>query len=115
MLSVLFVRNWRGNLELETLNLIGILGPLERVLVLITGVSRLADLAVGVAQVLSDSRVAVGQVNGAFQLVNRFLVLALLVVNPAKTVNVESIFGFDHQRALDQLLGFRKIRPFFGV
>src|ERR1700722_7810143 len=105
MLSVLFVRNWSGNLDLQTLNLIGILGPLERVLVLMARVSHFADFAVGVAQMLGDGRIVVGRVDPAFQRVNRLLGPALLGLYPAETVNGESVLGLDHERALDQLLG----------
>src|ERR1019366_10648215 len=92
--GLLFACRRGRKLELEAFDLFGILGLLEHILVLVKGVAPLTDFGVGVAQVLRDGGVAASQIDRALQLIDRLLILASLVVNPAETVNAETVFGF---------------------
>src|SRR5271170_1654164 len=103
------------DLILEPCDLVRLLRLLQRVGVFVAGFLDLAELAIGVAQMLGDSRIAAGQVDGFLQLLDRFLVVALLIVNPAEAVDVKSVFGLDIERALDQLFRLDQVGALLGV
>src|SRR5216684_5107848 len=94
---------------LEPRDLVGFIRLLQRIAVLVAGFLDLAQSAVRVAEMLSDCRIAAGQINCAFQLLDGALVVALLIVNPAEAIDVKSVFGLDIERPLDKLLRFAEI------
>src|SRR5271166_6678718 len=89
------------DLVLEACDLVGFLRLLQRVGVFVARFLHLAQLAIRVAKMLGDRGIAAGQVDRALQLLDRALVVAFLVVNPSQAVDVEAVFGFDIERALD--------------
>src|SRR5271170_4127628 len=103
------------NLILEACDLIRLLRLLQRVGVFVAGFLDLAELAIGVAQMLGDGGIAAGQVDGFLQLLDGFFVIALLIVNPAEAVDVKSVFGLDIERALDQLFRLDQVGALLGV
>src|ERR1017187_1768887 len=103
------------NLILKARLLIALLRLLERVVVLAAGFLELAHLAVGVAEMLGDSRIVVGNIDRALELLNRLLVVALLIVDPSKAVDIETIFRLDGERALDEAFRLVKILARFGI
>src|SRR5579862_526689 len=100
---------------LEARDLVGFLRLPQRVGVFVAGFLDLAELAICVAQMLGDGGIAAGQVNRALQLLDGPFVVALLIVNPPQAVDVESIFGFEIERALDQLFGLDQIGALLGI
>src|ERR1700730_9879765 len=86
---------------LEACDLAGFLRLLQRVGIFVAGFLGFAQLAIRVAKMLGDRGIAAGQVDRAFQLLDGLFVVALLIVNPSKAVDVKSIFGLDIERALD--------------
>src|SRR5277367_1271732 len=103
------------NLVLEPCDLVRLLRLLQRIGVFVAGFLDLAELAIGVAEMLGDGRIAAGQVDGFLQLLDRFFVVALLIINPAEAVDVKSVFGLDIERALDQLFRLDQVGALLGV
>src|SRR5271156_2954728 len=103
------------NLILEPCDLVRLLRLLQRVGVFVAGFLDLAELAIGVAQMLGDGGIAAGQVDGFLQLLDGFFVVALMIVNQAEAVDVKSVFGLDIERALDQLFGLDQVGALLGV
>src|SRR5208283_4114344 len=78
-----------GQFAFEALDLGGVLSLDQRVLVLMAGIAQLADFPIGVAQMFGDSGVVARQVDGVLQLVDRFAVIAFLIVDPAEAIDVK--------------------------
>src|SRR5271156_2691333 len=81
------------NLVLEACDLVGFLRLLQRVVVLVAGFLGFTQLAIRVAKMLGDGGIAAGQVDRFLQLLDGFLVVALLIVNPSEAVDVKAVFG----------------------
>src|SRR5581483_719216 len=93
--------------------LLRILGPFERVFVLLAGLRVAPQARVGVAQMLGDRGIVASQVDRLLELLDRLLVIALAVIHPAQAVDVEAVLGLDFERASDELLGL--VEAFAGV
>src|SRR5262245_47856012 len=102
-------------LVLEPRDLIRFLRLLERVVVFVRGFPHLANLPIGVAQVLGDCRIAAGQIDRAFELFDSLLVFTLLVVHPPEAVDVKAVLGLNIEGALDELLRLLEVLALFGV
>src|SRR6185295_15081916 len=88
---------------------------LERLLPRLDGLVREVVLEVGVAQVLVEHRVFLGQAHRALQLAQGLLIAALLVVGPAQAVDEVAVLGLDRERLLDELDGLGQVRALLGV
>src|ERR1700736_5051524 len=72
-------------------------------------------LEVGVAQVLVEDGVLLGEAHRALQLAEGFRVAALLVVGPAEAVDEVAVLGLDREGLLDELDRLAEVRAALGV
>src|SRR4029077_5688119 len=72
-------------------------------------------LEVGVAQVLVEDGVLLGEAHRALQLAEGLRVAALLVIGPAEAVDEVAVLGLERQRLLDELDRLAEIRAALGV
>src|SRR5258706_16272535 len=101
-------RGARSNLFLQPLDfiadafdLIVFLGAFERVAEARQGAIGFAGLLVGVAQMLDDRRIVGGQLHRPLKLFHRSGIVATLIIDPAKTIDIESVDGLNLKRALN--------------
>ena len=58
-----------------------------------------------------DGRIVHRDLDGPLQLLDGARVIALLIVNPTQTIDIEAVVGLDLERPLNQIFGFVKCTP----
>src|SRR5689334_2250095 len=92
-------------LALQAVDLLRLLGLVQRLRVDANRLARTPDLLVGVAEMLGHGGILAGELDGVLQRVDGALVVAALVVHPRQRVDVEAVVRLDGERAPDQALG----------
>src|SRR6266853_24805 len=88
---------------------------LERLLPRLDRLAGEVVLEVGVAQVLVEDGVFLGEAHRALQLAEGLRIAALLVVGPAQAVDEVAVLGLERQRLLDELDRLAEVRAALGV